>query len=107
MESSARFSGERKRRASQVEARVPATARERIGRTARPKTGSKETLLRWLPNKEQRAKKLKKAGNREAVEPMFCSRSEASSCLTHPVGNPRSSLCTTASHHPLARRHES
>ena len=79
---------------------MPAAARERIGRTARPKTGSKETLLRWLPNKEQRAKRLKKAGNREAVEPMFCSRSEASACLTHPVGNPRSSLCNTASQQP-------
>src|SRR5260370_16226991 len=99
MERSARFSGERKRRASQVEARVPATARERIGRTARPKTGSKETLLRWLPNKEQRAKRLKKAGNREAVETMFFSRSEASACLTHPVGNSRSSLFHTSFQH--------
>src|SRR6266478_5271936 len=41
-----RFSAERKRRASQVEASVFATARKRIGRAARPKTGSKETLLR-------------------------------------------------------------
>src|SRR5258707_9613987 len=100
MERSARFSGERKRRESQVEARVPAAGRERIGRTARPKTGSKEILLRWLPNKEQRAKRVKKAGNREAVEPMFCNRSEASACLTDPVGNPRSSLCNTASQRP-------
>src|ERR1700756_2658274 len=41
-----RSSAERKRRASQVEARVFLTATERIGRTARPNTGSKETLLR-------------------------------------------------------------
>src|ERR1700731_4401559 len=97
MERSARFSGERKRRASQAEARVSATARKRIGQTARPKQRQEENLRRWSPNKEQRTKRLKKAGNHEAVERRFYSRSEAWACLTHPARNPRPCLCNTAS----------
>jgi len=73
---SARFSGERKSRASEVEARVFATARKRIGRAARPKEGQEENLQRRSPKKEQRTKRLKKARNHEAVEPRFCSRNE-------------------------------